>query len=129
MATRERRRILIVEDDASLADSLGRLLEHAGFAVETKHNGTDAVDCAEARRPDLVILDLKLPDIHGYQVAQELRRLYQPAVTPILMLTGLDQPIDKLRGYARGADAYLTKPCASEELLQAIHRLLEPVAL
>lgn len=124
-----KKRILVVEDDAPIAQMVQKRLECAGFAVHIEDTGCGGVQYAEAHHPDLVVLDLRLPDIHGYQVAHDIRARYAPAAVPILMLTALDQPMDKLRGYARGADAYLTKPYRSEELVQVIQRLLEPLTL
>lgn len=129
MMTATKRWILVVEDDASVAQMVQKRLECAGFAVHVESTGCGGVVYAEAHRPDLVVLDLRLPDIHGYQVAHDIRVRYAPAAVPIVMLTALDQPMDKLRGYARGADAYLTKPYQPAELLQTVHRLLEPMAL
>ena len=119
-----RRRILVVEDDHALASSLRRLLEQEGFDVDAEPSGGVALNRATEHRPDLVILDLRLPDMHGYHVCQELRKRCWPWVVPTLMLTGMDRPIDQLRGYAFGADAYLTKPCPTDELLRTVKLLL-----
>lgn len=124
MAETTRRQILLVEDDRALADTTKRVLELEGFEVAIESTGMAALARAAEARPDLVILDLRLPDIHGYQVCKELRKLYHYWVVPILMLTAMDQPIDQLRGFAYGADAYLTKPCDAKELLKTIHLLL-----
>jgi DNA-binding response OmpR family regulator len=119
-----RRHILIVEDDTALARLVQWHLEEAGFAISTAHTGKDALLRAAEHRPDLIILDLKLPDMHGYDVAKEFRKLYHPWAVPILMLTGMDKPIDQLRGFAFGADAYLTKPFRPTELLETILPML-----
>ena len=124
MADRMRRRILIVEDDAALAKVLRVLLESVGYEVATVACGITGVACAADSPPDLVILDLALPDINGFEVCRRLRQLTNPWSLPILMLTGLDKPADQLRGYAHGADAYLTKPCEPSELLNTISMLL-----
>lgn len=118
------KRILIVEDDSLLANSLKRILHAEGFDVTIEPLGRTALTYAAEYQPDLVILDLKLPDMHGYEVARELRRFYHPWTVPVLMLTGMAQPVDQLRGFANGADAYLTKPCDPAELLKTIHLLL-----
>ena len=124
MVEAEKKSILVVEDDPSLALVLRRRLEASGFQVATVSSGAEALSDAAEHRPDLVILDLRLPDIHGYQVCRELRKLYHAWTMPILMLTGMDRPIDQLRGFAFGADAYLTKPCEPQELLKTIELLL-----
>lgn len=119
------RKILVVEDEEPLARFLKWELESAGFQVQTALRGKEGLRCAAEQRPDLVVLDLRLPDMHGYDVCRELRRLYHPWALPVLMLTAMDRPIDQLRGFAFGADAYLVKPYEPTELLQAIETLLE----
>ena len=116
--------ILVVDDEPSVAASLKSYLELGGFAVETASSGADALSQAQQRPPNLVILDLRLPDISGYEVCQQLRKMYHPWSVSVLMLTGLGEPIDQLRGYAFGADAYLTKPVELPELVKTVHQLL-----
>ncbi len=118
-------RILVVEDDEKLAELIKRVLEGVGHQVKTVGSGAMAIQEAAATRPDLVILDLNLPDTNGYHVCRLLRTLYHPSVMPVLMFTGLTQPIDQLRGFAHGADAYLTKPCELHELVGTVSTLLE----
>ncbi|MBI3319108.1 MAG: response regulator [Candidatus Omnitrophica bacterium] len=118
------KRILIVEDDEPLAHLMKMKLESdGGFAVHVETRGNSALSYAAGHPLDLVILDLKLPDVSGYDVAKHLRKLYHPWVLPVLMLTGLDKPIDQLRGFAFGADAYLTKPYEPDELMKTIQLL------
>ncbi len=127
--TREKQ-ILVVEDEEEMAELLKERLTAAGYAVHTAASGKAGLSSAAEHQPDLVILDLLLPDIHGYEVCKELRKLSNPWVQPILMLTAMSQPIDQLRGFARGADAYLTKPFDSNELLKTVAVLLgESVAV
>lgn len=127
-ATRKKQ-ILIVEDDESLAMLLTQRLESEGFEVHAVSSGATGLVYAAEYRPDLVILDLRLPDMHGYQVCKELRQIFHPWALPVLMLTGMDQPIDELRGFAHGADAYLTKPYDPTELLKSVRLLLGELAL
>ncbi|MBI3312089.1 MAG: response regulator [Candidatus Omnitrophica bacterium] len=122
-------RILVVEDEQPTARLLRWQLEECGYAVQVAECGSRALSYADAYRPDLVILDVQLPDIHGYQVCEELRRRYHPWVVPILMLAGTAQPIDQLRGFAHGADAYMTKPFEFPELLRTVSLLLGNMAL
>jgi two-component system alkaline phosphatase synthesis response regulator PhoP len=129
MGTTPRKRILIVEDEIPLARMVTWQLESAGFAVHTETAGKAGLTYALEHHPDLVILDLRLPDINGYEVCRELRKLSMPWTTPILMLTAMDKPIDQLRGYAHGADAYLTKPFEPAELLRTISLLLGQTSL
>ena len=116
---------MVVEDEKAAARLLRLHLESAGFLVQTESTGATALCAAAERRPDLVILDLKLPDISGYEVCRQLRKRFPHGEVPILMLTALREPIDELRGFAFGAEAYLPKPFDMQELLQTIAILLE----
>lgn len=118
------KQVLVVEDDLSLAKALKMRLELEGFAVHAVHSGTAALAFAAEQQPDAVVLDLRLPDMHGYEVCRELRRLSTPWNMAIVMCTGMGQPIDQLRGYAFGADAYLIKPYDSRELIRSVKQLL-----
>lgn len=124
MAATSRKRILIVEDDQPLAELLALQLEEEGFEPHCESRGKAALRYASENQLDLVILDLRLPDMSGYEVAKQLRQLYHPWILPLLMLTGMDKPVDQLRGFAHGADAYLTKPYDPEELMKTISLLL-----
>ena len=120
METPATKKILMVDDDESLTHVVKMRLESAGYQVHTEASGKNAIAYAAEHRPELVILDINLPDSNGYQIARELRKVYYPWTLPILMLTIKDKPVDQLRGFAHGADAYLTKPFDSEELLQTV---------
>ena len=125
--TREKQ-ILVVEDEADMAEFLKERLQFAGYTVHTEASGKKGLSYAAEHQPDLVVLDLMLPDIHGYEVCKALHKLSTPWVLPILMLTAMAQPVDQLRGFAHGADAYLTKPFDSNELLKTVAMLLgDPV--
>jgi DNA-binding response OmpR family regulator len=128
MANEHEGHILIVEDEEAACRMLKLLLESVGFTTSTVRSGADALAYAADHRVELVVLDLKLPDMHGYDVAKELRRVYHPWTVPICMLTGMDRPIDQLRGFAFGADAYVTKPYEFSELLRTIELLLGQVS-
>lgn len=129
MTALEQKRILIVEDDELCANSLKRLLEVEGFEVRTEPRGRVVLETTTAFKPDLIILDLKLPDVHGYEVCQAIRKRFHSWVMPILMFTGMDKPVDQLRGFAYGADAYLTKPCPATELVKTVRLLLGEMSL
>lgn len=124
MRTSKQGRILVIEDDAAMARLLRVLLECAGYQVRAENSGAAALTEAAETPADLVILDLGLPDMNGYEVCRQLRQRFQPWSLPILMFTGMDKPVDQLRGFAFGADAYLTKPCEPEELLKTVALLL-----
>lgn len=114
-------RILIVEDEESLARSIQIELNHEGYTAEIAHNGYEALGKATAAPWDLIILDVLLPGLDGFQVCQKVR---EASDVPIIMLTALDAIPDKVRGLDTGADDYLTKPFAMEELLARVRSRL-----
>ena len=118
------KRILVVEDEQDVAGLLQARLEANGYDVHVADQGQRALVEAHVNRPDLVILDIMLPDMDGYEVSEKLRALYHSWSVPIVMLTARDQARDKLRGYGVGADAYLTKPYEAHELLETLAELL-----
>jgi DNA-binding response OmpR family regulator len=109
--------ILVVEDEPALRDTLSYNLKKDGFTVETAGDGRTALDSARTLRPDLIILDLMLPEIDGFEVCRILRREMS---TPILMLTARDDEIDRVVGLEVGADDYLTKPFSMRELMARV---------
>ena len=115
-------KILIVEDEALLADSIGTLLESKGFEVETVQDGKSGEAYAELGIYDLLILDVMMPKMDGYQLARTLRA--QHCSTPILMLTAKSALEDRITGLNAGADYYLTKPFDTGELLACVNALL-----
>lgn len=115
-------KILIVEDEKLLADSLRALLQSKGFDVEVVYNGEDGAEYAELGIYDLLILDVMMPKLDGYQVARHVRA--KRCATPILMLTAKSGLEDRIEGLNAGADYYLTKPFDSRELLACINALL-----
>ncbi|WP_226668789.1 response regulator [Microbulbifer aggregans] len=114
-------RLLLIEDDQSLADGITTALRHAGYAVDHAELGVRGVALAQAARPDLVILDLGLPDIDGVEVLKQLRR--RQFKSPVLILTARDDLASKIAGLDAGADDYLTKPFAVDELLARLRAL------
>jgi len=116
-----KKRILVVEDDAALARVLGDNLEFEGFEVEVAGDGRRAIDRARAFAPDLIVLDLTLPDWDGLELFGLVR---QGGKTPIIILTARGQKADKIRGLQLGADDYVTKPFDLEELLARVHAVL-----
>jgi len=115
------RTILVVDDDARLAASLRRALAYEGHAVEVAADGPTALTAARDRPPDLVVLDGMLPGLDGVEVC---RRLRQGSDLPILMLTARDSISDRVNGLDAGADDYLVKPFAYDELLARVRALL-----
>lgn len=115
-------KILVVEDEVLLADSIKKLLEGKGFEVEAVYDGEDGADYAELGVYDLLILDVMMPKLNGYEVARRVRS--KRCATPILMLTAKSALEDRVEGLNAGADYYLTKPFDSRELLACINALL-----
>lgn len=115
-------KILIIEDEVILAQSLKALLEKKGFEVQVCYDGESGTDYALLGIYDLLILDVMMPKIDGYQVARQVRA--QRCSTPILMLTAKSALEDRIAGLNAGADYYLTKPFDSRELLACINALL-----
>ena len=115
-------KILIIEDEKLLADSLRTMLEAKGFEVETAYDGETGAEYAELGIYDLLILDVMMPKLNGYQLAREVRA--KRCATPILMLTARSGLMDRVEGLNAGADYYLTKPFDTRELLACINALL-----
>ena len=115
-------KILIIEDEILLADSLKTLLETKGFTVDAVYDGETGAAYAELGIYDLLILDVMMPGMDGYQVARQVRAKHFG--TPILMLTAKSDIVDRVEGLNAGADYYLTKPFDTRELLACIHVLL-----
>lgn len=115
-------KILIVEDEKLLAHSLRSLLTSKGFSVENVYDGETGADWAETGIYDLLILDVMMPGLDGYQLARRVRA--KRCTTPILMLTARSSIEDRIEGLNAGADYYLTKPFDSRELIACINALL-----
>jgi DNA-binding response OmpR family regulator len=116
--------VLVVEDERKLRDLVRSYLERAGFTVLSTESGAEALTMALTSAPDLVILDLGLPDVPGETVARELRAGPVTAATPILMLTARSAEEDRIRGLELGADDYVTKPFSPRELVLRVQAIL-----
>jgi two-component system, OmpR family, response regulator len=117
-------RLLIVEDDAPLASGLRRMLEAEGYAVDVTGRGEEAVLAASQERFDLVILDIGLPQMDGFEVLRRLRAGSGGGPMPVLVLTARDAVDDRVRGLDLGADDYMVKPFAMPELTARVRALL-----
>ncbi|MFN2159262.1 MAG: response regulator transcription factor [Anaerolineales bacterium] len=118
--------ILLVDDEPLITDSLTYSLQREGFEVEAVADGLSAIEAVERVNPDLIVLDLMLPDISGFEVC---RRLRTTTSTPVIMLTARGEEIDRVLGLEVGADDYLAKPFSFRELLARIQSTLRRVAL
>ncbi len=115
-------RLLVVEDDPNILELLSASLRFAGFTVSTATSGLAAVNAARADRPDLIVLDVMLPDLDGFEVIRKLRD--GGTRTPVVFLTARDTTDDKIRGLTLGGDDYVTKPFSLEELTARIRAVL-----
>jgi len=114
-------RVLVVEDDRTVAEVVTRYLEHEGFVVESVGDGQDAVASADAHLPDLVVLDIMLPGLDGLEVC---RRLRSRAPIPVVMLTARGSEEDRVLGLELGADDYVSKPFSPRELTARVKAVL-----
>lgn len=119
-------KILVVEDEVSLQETLAYNLKKQGYEVETVGDGLAALAKARLAHPDLIVLDIMLPGLDGFEVARILR---QEMTTPVLMLTARDDEIDRVVGLEVGADDYMTKPFSMRELVARIKAMLRRVRL
>jgi DNA-binding response OmpR family regulator len=116
--------ILIVEDDHDIAELIRHYLVRAGHTAEVLTSGTDVLPRVRTRRPDLMVLDLMLPGLHGLEICQALRRQSATADLPIIVVTARAEESDRVSGLELGADDYLTKPFSPKELVARVAALL-----
>lgn len=114
--------ILVVEDEKALLMGLEENLKEAGYTVLTASNGRQALETAKARKPDLILLDVMIPEISGFEVCRKLRD--SGSGVPVIMLTARSDEFDKLHGFEMGADDYVTKPFSISELLARVKVIL-----
>ena len=114
-------KVLIVEDEVRLAEALAQILREQKYMVDVVHDGGDGLAYAQSEHYDVIVLDVMLPVLSGFEVARRLRQEKNPS--PVLMLTARDEVSDKVQGLDAGADDYMTKPFAPEELLARLRAL------
>lgn len=112
--------ILVVDDETDLVELIGYNLEQNGHSVITAGNGQDALALAKSRQPDLVVLDVMMPELNGVEVARRLRSQTETASLPIIMLTAKSEEAHELEGLGAGADDYITKPFSMQVLMARI---------
>ncbi len=120
----KKRRVLVVEDERDIADMLVFNLQRAGYAAEARFDGRSALDRIFTNPPDLIVLDLMLPELSGAEIATRVRNSPSTATIPILMLTAKADEVDQLVGLSMGADDYVTKPFSIKVLLARIEAIL-----
>ena len=117
--------VLIADDEPNILITLEFLLQRAGYQVLLARDGDEALQAIQAQRPDLVLLDVMMPRRSGFEVCQAVRADEALAATRILMLTAKGRDTDQAKGLALGADAYVTKPFSTKDLLAQVQALLE----
>ena len=117
--------ILVIEDEVDIAELVSFNLQREGLAVEVAHDGAEGFNAALQSRPDLVVLDLMLPTMDGYQILKEMRRDTRTHNIPVIMLTAKSQIEDRILGLEKGADDYLTKPFSPKELVLRVKGILK----
>jgi DNA-binding response OmpR family regulator len=122
--TANKGKLLVVDDTPQNVKLLADLLEYQGYQVIRASNGTEALEAMEKERPDLVLLDVMMPDIDGYQVCQRIRENPATRLTPVVMVTALDAKNERVAGIEVGADDFLSKPVNTAELLARVRSLL-----
>lgn len=118
-------RVLVVDDDPQVVRIVQRSLEREGFEVVTAYNGAECLLVLDSQRPDLLLLDIGMPVLDGFQVLRLLKEKPDTKGLPIIMLTARSGGEDVARGLMGGADFYLTKPFGNDELVAAVRRVLE----
>jgi DNA-binding response OmpR family regulator len=117
-------RILIVDDEINILMSLEYLLKRKGYEVFIARNGTEALQLADEKQPDLVLLDIMMPDVDGYEVCTELKSSARTKIPKVIFLSAKSKKTDVEKGYEVGADLYLMKPFSTRELTKQIQELL-----
>ncbi|HAJ36988.1 MAG TPA: two-component system response regulator [Chloroflexi bacterium] len=119
-------KVLIVDDEANIVISLEFLMEQAGYTVAVARTGEEAIEKIDSFHPDLVLLDVMLPGINGFDILQRIRQHFAPHEIAVVMLTAKGREVEVTKGLALGANAYITKPFSTRDLLAEVRRYLEP---
>ena len=117
------KRVLIAEDEPNIVESLSFLLERAGFEVLVESDGREALQAARANVPDVLILDVMLPGLDGYEILRQLKSDDNTSALPVLMLTAKGQREDRETALKCGADLFITKPFSNAEIVEAVQNL------
>ena len=123
-----RKNILVVDDDAELVELISFNLKQAGYSIVTAADGVDALKKARSIQPDLIVLDVMMPELDGFAVCEILRRDPATAPIPIMMLTALSSELGRVAGLGSGASDFVTKPFSPRLLVQRIEELLQKVS-
>src|ERR1044072_2529305 len=121
------KRLLVVDDEPNLLRAVGACLRGEGFDVVTARSGAEALVRVAETVPDLIVSDIRMPGMDGYQLARQLRSSPRTALTPVVFLTAKDETADRIEGFRPGVDAYLVKPFEPDELVAVISGILDGV--
>jgi len=121
-----RKKILIVDDELSILVPLQFLMEKEGYAAKLAQSGKEAIEKISEIQPDLILLDIMLPDLDGYEIYEMIRQRSEWASIRIIFLTAKNREADMTKGLAMGADAYITKPFSNKDLVRMISELIGP---
>ena len=119
-------RVLVVEDEPNIVDSLSFLMKQAGFTVQVARDGDTALRVLESQVPDLILLDVMLPRRDGYDVCRAIRANPAWSGVKVIMLTAKGRELDRRKGLELGADDYIAKPFSTREIVERVRGLLEP---
>ncbi len=117
--------ILVVDDEPNILLSLEYLMQQAGYEVRSARDGDAAIEAMESGKPDLVLLDVMMPRRDGYEVCQAIRARPEWSGVKIIMLTAKGREVEREKGLSLGADDYVTKPFATQELVDKVHQILD----
>lgn len=117
-------KVLIVDDEPNIVLAVEFLLQQAGYQTSKAYDGHQALSLAESFRPDMVILDVMMPGLNGFEVGQKIRQMPELEYTKIIFLTAKGTERDKQTGYASGAEAYVIKPFDNDELITLVHEMM-----
>ncbi len=123
------KKILIVDDEPNIVTSLQFLLQQNGYEVDIAHNGLEAIQQIELKTPNLILLDVMMPIMDGYEVSKQIRENPLWDEVCIIYLTAKGREEDKIRGYAKGADMYITKPFSTRDLVERVNEMLEHISV
>ncbi|MCB0211286.1 MAG: response regulator [Anaerolineae bacterium] len=119
------KKVLIVDDEANIVISLEFLMQQAGYQVEIARNGEDALTMVAKFKPDLVLLDVMMPKVNGFDVCQKIRDNAELQDTKVIMLTAKGRDVEVAKGMALGANSYVIKPFSTKQLVLEVQRVLE----
>ena len=117
--------VLVVDDEPNIVLSIKFLMKQKGYEVRTASNGEEALTALNEKVPDLILLDVMMPKPDGYEVCQKIRATAQWKDIPVIMLTAKGREVEREKGFAMGADDYITKPFATQELVAKVQAILE----